>query len=146
MSFCALRGWRSPITKIKQTIPEMLAELRQLSEAKPDPAYAPLLNALREECECDFPELREVHQRFATKCRGTGYMARSWDGLPDGALEGALKNACMSLGWFVTWDTIDDQIVADVFDSESFTLAQVYASTSKEAVLMAVLEAIRKET
>lgn len=125
--------------------------------------YARLLNVVREECvecssrgrmcSCGWP----LHSNDGMPCdgntiiphdvcSGTGYKSRSWDGWPDGALPGALKEACVSLGWYVTWDAIDDQVVADVLDSESFTLAQVYAPTSVEAVLMAVIEAVRKET
>ena len=167
------------------TVPEMLAELRTLAEAKqvvhhspdfegdkpgdigtnsyePNPKYAPLLNVVRTVCPCaltdtstphlpyeDLPATCKpcyIHGRHCEECdcAGTEYVPLSWGGLPDGALEGALKNACMSLGWFVTWDTINDQVVADVLDSESFTLAQVYAPTSVEAVLLAVTEAVRK--
>ena len=170
------------MTETIQTVPEMLAELRTLAEAKqvvhhspdfegdkpgdigtnsyePNPKYARLLNVVRKECDHENSAWRDTGglDAFCPECRAewgrgadfripVGYKPRSWDDALDGALEGALKNVCVSLGWFVTWDTINDQVVADVLDSESFTLAQVYAPTSVEAVLMAVIEAVRKET
>lgn len=56
-----------------------------------DPTYAALLNVVRVECPT-----RSGHAAEGIHCSVTGgWMARSWDGLPPGALVGALEEAAL---------------------------------------------------
>ncbi len=72
----------------------------------PNPIYVPLLNVVRDKCfscrgngkdihcSCDYAPC--LHSELACPaCGGGGYITRSWDDLPKGALAGALLHALL---------------------------------------------------
>ena len=91
----------------------------------PDPAYAPLLNVVREKCQNPgvWPkEPGKIRDYWAHK---SGYITRNWEGMPEGALAGAIYRAtrllhlqASSFGTFdfgrVWWDYMREDIDPDM--------------------------------
>lgn len=95
----------------------------------PDPRVAPLLEVVRTMCpSCFDAGMRVVAELsyHAVGCR-EGYTTRSWEGLPEGALAGALCIACLNL-----WRGFID-------------LGAIFLGVSPdEAALEAVIEALKE--
>ena len=81
--------------KVGDTLHASLDQLRQLVEAKADQtAFSALLEVVRVSCSEQGEDICPVNlgsSRTHSRCSNTGYITRSWEGLPKGALTGALR-------------------------------------------------------
>mgnify|MGYP001618160078 CR=1 FL=1 len=122
-----------------------LGEVRKLVEAKNDPAYALLLRVVRVKCpplEVAYPLPEGGHrwrvydhvEEHCQKCEGTGFVTRSIEGWPIGALRGAIEFAIIDIPglWAKYVEAYKDQIWKQLASLASQAATGAVAYTFRE--------------